>query len=194
MKNSYIGQAWLVIVLAICFGGALAGVETALRPRIEANQRALTLDQIPELVPGAVKPEEETRPETVGEKKRQAYRAFDETGRQIGWVVKASGQGFADKITLLIGLNAKATTITGLFVLDQKETPGLGDKIREAEWRRQFSDKSTAEKVGCVKAEPAEGNNILALSGATISSDSVCKIVNKAVAELRDELAAAVKE
>ena len=44
MKNSYIGQAWLVLALALCFGAALAGVESALKDRIEPDHhRALRL-------------------------------------------------------------------------------------------------------------------------------------------------------
>jgi electron transport complex protein RnfG len=41
-----------------------------------------------------------------------------------GWVVKTKGQGYADTIELLLGLSPDLRTITGLFILDQKETPG----------------------------------------------------------------------
>ena len=53
MKNSYIGQAWLVLALALCFGAALAGVESALKGRITANKLAATVEQIPSLVQGS---------------------------------------------------------------------------------------------------------------------------------------------
>ena len=53
MKNSYIAQAWLVIVLSLCFGVALAAVQTTLSPKIDANKLRDTIGQIPNLVPGA---------------------------------------------------------------------------------------------------------------------------------------------
>ena len=49
-----IAQAWLVILLALIYGAALATVQTTLSPKIEANIRAETYDQIPRLVTGAV--------------------------------------------------------------------------------------------------------------------------------------------
>ncbi len=96
MKNSYIGQAWLVILLSLCFGGVLAGVQLALQQRIEENKLAETRSQIPLLVPGAR--EEESKVDTVAG--QRVYRALS-GGRQIGWVIAGGGQGFADRIELL---------------------------------------------------------------------------------------------
>lgn len=187
MKND-IGQAWLVILLSLFFGGALAGVQAKLQGRIEENRLAETLSQIPYLVPGAQSGE---ATDVAG---RSVYRAMA-GGRQVGWVVPAGGQGFADRIDLLIGLDAGAKTLTGLYVLDQKETPGLGNKIVEDAWRGQFEGKATAAPLQVTKAEAAAQSEIRAVTGATISSESVCDIVNSTVAVLRDELAAgAIRE
>ena len=40
MEKNVLKQAWLVLVLAVCFGAALAGVHVGLSGRIEANRRA----------------------------------------------------------------------------------------------------------------------------------------------------------
>jgi len=181
-KKNYLSQAWLVLALALCFGSALAGVESALKARIEANKLAETLGEIPALVGGA----ESGRPaELAG---RTVYRAMA-GGRQIGWVVPASGQGFADKIEVLIGLDVTAERLTGLYVLSQKETPGLGNRITEEAWLEQFANKPAAGALLVSKAQPLADNEILAVTGATISSQSVAKIVNQAVAEFRQALA-----
>ena len=50
MKNNYLVQAWLVLILAVAFGGALAGVKIALQPRIDQNQKDETLQQVPTLI------------------------------------------------------------------------------------------------------------------------------------------------
>ena len=52
--------------------------------------------------------------------------------------MKTKGQGYADTIERLLGLSTDFRSITGLFVLDQKETPGLGNKIITDAWRSQF--------------------------------------------------------
>ena len=101
--------------------------------------------------------------------------------------IPARGPGFADKIELLIGLDLEGETITGMAVLDQKETPALGNKIQDAKWREQFRKKSTSEPLTVTRSAP-RGNEIQAVSGATFSSRSVCKIVNKAVQDFREQL------
>jgi electron transport complex protein RnfG len=101
--------------------------------------------------------------------------------------VPASGQGFADRIELLVGLNTDLSTITGLYVLNQKETPGLGNLITSDElFLNQFAGKSTEEPLVAVKTDPVAGSNqIRALTGATISSESVADIVNDAMDNLK---------
>jgi electron transport complex protein RnfG len=208
MKNNYIGQAWLVLLLALIFGSSLAGVQTALEGRIKKNKRADTMSQIPNLVPGAATGKQEIMGDLV------VFRAMDDSGKQVGWVVQAGGQGFADVIELLIGLNRDASKITGLYILDQKETPGLGNRIvnpqdsvyakaqQETEqqeeaafskmgvddsFRLQFSGKSTVHSLSVTKQNDAAPDNekIDALTGATISSESVVDIVNKAITKFK---------
>lgn len=182
-------QSWLVVLLSLVFGGALAAVEITLAPRIRENKRNATVSQIPELVPGAVK--EASREQTVGG--AAVFAAFDASNRQVGWVVPAAGQGFADRIELLIGLDTGATTITGIYVLDQKETPGLGDYITAKErFRKYFEGQPTAAPLKVVKREVATGSGeVKALTGATISSESVAAIVNQRLKELGAALAGA---
>lgn len=182
MKNSHLGQAWLVIALALCFGAALAGVQAALQPRIEANKTADTLGQIPRIVPGAVRGEEALADG------RRVYRALDAAGRAVGWVVPASGQGFADRVELLVGFDAAVERTTGLYVLDQKETPGLGNKIADPGWRAQFEGKPVRGPLAVVKREASAPNEVQAVTGATISSESVVRIVNRAAARSRASL------
>lgn len=184
MKNSSIGQAWLVILLSLCFGGALAGVQTALEERIAGNRLAETLGQIPALVPGAIAG---TRKTVAG---RTVYSAEAEKGVPVGWVIPCGGRGFVDRIELLLGVDTTATVITGLYVLDQKETPGLGNKIIEAVWRDQFSGKSARKPLVVTKAGKAGANQIDAITGATISSESVCAIINQTMKTMGDKLVA----
>jgi len=201
-RNSNLCQAWLVLVLATLFGTALAGIQTKLGPIIEANKIEETMEKIPSLVLGeekAVKMMDQKDSLVVtsriieieknGIKKfYTVYDAFFKDGSMAGHVAKASGQGYADKIEVLVGLDAHADTITGLFILDQKETPGLGNRILEKPWRDQFLDKPSNKRLVVVKGGTGKGHEIDAISGATISSRSVTGIVNNTIADIKAQL------
>jgi len=202
LKKSNLAQAWLVLLLATLFGTALAGIQAKLGPVIEANKIRETMAKIPVLVLGedlaaelAADKQTLTIKSRVIEVKQSGtskfytvYDAWLPDGKMVGHVVKADGQGYADKIELLVGLDAQGKMLTGLFVLDQKETPGLGAKILEDGWRGQFKDKSTGNTLSVVKGGGAKDDQIDAISGATISSRSVTGIVNTAVANVLPQL------
>ncbi len=180
-KENYLKQAWLVVVLSIIFGASLSGVEMLLKDRINSNKQLETLSQIAKLVP------ESLSGEKVDINGMTVYKAMNGT-EQKGWVILAKGMGFADSIEILLGVNKDASKITGLYVLDQKETPGLGNKIVENDFRMQFQGKTTDSPLKTVKSNDNSGNKISAVTGATISSVSVCGIVNKALNNFREQL------
>jgi Na+-translocating ferredoxin:NAD+ oxidoreductase subunit G len=186
-KANYLQQAWLVLLLGFVYGGALAGVQTTLAPRIAQNRLQETLNVIPRLVPGAVIEQTEMMLITASDgRSERVYRTRNAAGEHNGWVLVAWGQGFADRIEVLVGLDEYFQTITGIYVLDQKETPGLGDYIRDADFLDRFQGKSADEPLRVVKNPPQMPGEIQALSGATISSWAVCDIVNQAIARLRE--------
>ena len=200
-QKSFLAQAWLVLVLAVSFGSALAFVQSSLSDIIAANKLNETLTQVPELVWGANAPQytADTRmpiqivPGTVSVKKAQKtayYSVFRVSRGDVisGWVVKARGQGYADNIEVLIGVDPDVETITGLFILEQKETPGLGNKITFPAWREQFAGRKTAKPFVVVKGKSTASNTIDTVTGATISSRSVAGIVNQTVIDIKGRL------
>lgn len=188
-NRNYLQQAWLVLLLGFLYGGALAGVHTSLAPRIAENRLQETLNVIPDLVPGAVIQQTEMLSIAgPGGQMERIYRTADAAGQHNGWVLVAAGQGFADRIEILVGLDPQFTTITGVYVLDQKETPGLGDDIRDAEFLDQFRGKSADIPLSVVKMSPSLPGEVQALTGATVSTWAVCDIVNQAIDQWRDPI------
>ncbi len=203
LKRSSLVQAWLVLLLAVGFGVSLAGVQLALGPMIEGNKINETLEKVPELLLGRVLAakmagenqslEIAPRQVTIQKPYRTKFYSVYEAryqGDLKGWVVKTKGQGYADTIELLVGLSPDLHTITGLFVLDQKETPGLGNKITTDAWRSQFVDVPTDRLLEVVKTGTSRPGEIDAVTGATISSKSVIALINAAIGDLRQPLSA----
>jgi electron transport complex protein RnfG len=200
-KNSNFAQAWLILVLALIFGSALAAVQVNLSGVIADNKLNETLERVPELVFGVTAAAGMTSPNasveitpgtvTINKDLKTSYYNLFRVAREgklAGWVVKAGGQGYADKIEIIIGLDPGAETITGLFVLQQKETPGLGNKITFPRWRNQFIRKKTSTPLVVTKGKSQAPNAIDAVTGATISSRSVTGIVNRTIDDVKGRL------
>ena len=92
---------------------------------------------------------------------------------ESGFVIETAVQGYADEITMLIGVNNEGT-VTGLRVLEMHETVGLGAAaLTDWEFLAQFLKN---------KGDAAVGDNIDALTGATVTSKAVARSFNAAVA------------
>ena len=93
--------------------------------------------------------------------------------------IEKTGSGMWGKIKVLVLFNAEKSQIKAVRILKQNETPGLGSRITEADFYEQFSEMQ-ANKVKLI-SNPAEPGEFDGISGATISSKSVEKIINSAI-------------
>lgn len=108
------------------------------------------------------------------------YAGFDNKNRFIGYAIKAQGPGFQDTITLLYGYQPDKQRIVGMAVVESRETPGLGDKIyKDAKFVANFSSLPTQQTLKAVKkGSKTKAFEIDAITGATISSKAVVRIIN----------------
>ncbi len=183
LASSFLKQVWLVLALAIVLSGSLALVNASLQPRIDANQQDRLQSAVFEVVPGGQSSQLE---QIAGQ---TAYRVLGADGKTVvGWALPTETVGFADKIRMIIGLSADGRSITGLSILDSRETPGLGDKIK-SEWRNQFVGQPADMQLEVIKPGQTADHPIDAITGATISSKAVTEGVNQQLASVRDALA-----
>jgi len=89
--------------------------------------------------------------------------------------ISESLQGYGGKITVACGISVKDKTIYGVDILQAKETPGLGAKIKEKKFLTQFTGK-TANESAWAKIRKDQGE-IDAITGATISSRAVSEAI-----------------
>lgn len=108
--------------------------------------------------------------------------ANDANGERIGYVVAAvSPNGYGGDISVAVGIDSKTNTVTGFSVLSNSETAGLGARCNEDEFVSQFTGKD-ATSIEYVKGGGATGNQIDAISGATVTTNAVTEAVNTALA------------
>jgi len=179
---SFLRQSWLVLILASGLSAALAGVDYGLRDRIAENARQRLEKAALEVVPGGVVSE---AVEVAGVK---MYRVRDDSGALRGWAMPAEGRGFQDRIRLMVGLSNDGDRVTGLTILESNETPGLGDRIQQPEFRNQFVGKSTEHPFTRSGPGVSASAPVDAITGATISSSAVIDAINSQINLVGKEL------
>lgn len=189
----FIQQSWLLIVSSFVFGLLLAVTNAALSPRIEQNKIRKLDTLMLNLLPGAGSFEVETELKLVSPQGEtltiNLYRATDRINRTVGYCFNASGPGFADKIDLVVALDANLDKIVGFDVLASNETPGFGDRIKLDYYRNQFAG-APAQKLQLVKTgDPKKiDSEIVAVTGATVSSNAVVEILNDYIRQIKTDL------
>ncbi len=95
------------------------------------------------------------------------YPAKAEDGSIVGYAVIAlAPNGFSGEFPVMVGID-KEGKIIDTYVLEHKETPGLGSKMTEEGFKSQFRGKSLDNTKWQVKKD---GGDIDAITAATISS------------------------
>ena len=113
----------------------------------------------------------------------KVYLGHDAAGKRVGFAVSAGENGFEDLVTLMFGYDATAHELIAMKVIGNKETPGLGNKIEtDSAFVNGFVNAGAplnGVKSGTGKTGP---NDVVMITGATISSRAVIRIINDAVA------------
>ncbi len=180
----------MVVVLTsvgLLSGSFLATVGHLTKERIALNKQRETEEAIIQVIPGIVSSQK-----LYEERDLSVYGGMDEEGNIVGFAIQASGIGFQDKITLMLGTNASLKKINRLAILDQKETPGLGAKIADSEffllyWENKDSSGTiTLRKPAVSSPEELLPTEVNTITGATISSEAVLSIVNTSLEQVRE--------
>jgi electron transport complex protein RnfG len=96
----------------------------------------------------------------------EIYPAFSSNQFVGAAVIGASEKGFSGLVKLMVGFT-ETGEIKNIEVLEQKETPGLGTKMKDEKFLQQFRGKNPSTFNLLVKKD---GGEVDALTGATIST------------------------
>jgi len=176
----------LTLALAgLVSGLAIVSAYTLTLPQITANKAERLHQAVFEVLPGSrqLTPLAWDGQKLVpaGKEEPAVYEAADSTGAFVGFAVPGEGAGFQDNIKLIYGYEPGEKKIVGMQVLESRETPGLGDRIlKDQHFLGQFRNLAVEPSIVLVKGK-GEGratNEVDAITGATISSTAVVKILN----------------
>ena len=159
-----------VTLLLICAAVAavLAGVNAITKDRIADIQAQKTQDAIAVVLPGAAGVEEIP---VTGESGivTAVYAA------EAGYAVQVAPGGFDGPVTMMVGVSEGK--VTGISVISHTETPGLGAIAGDASAK---GETFRSQFVG-LRGNLTVGENVDAISGATITSKAVVSGVNAAL-------------
>jgi electron transport complex protein RnfG len=192
-------------IAGLCSGLAIVGIFLVTQPMIERNRAEALEAAIYRVLDGAktrvafvLRDGKLTRFESPDDslpKEEAVYAGYDEAGGLVGFAVPAEGPGFQDTIKLLYGYDVEKKRVVGMEVLESRETPGLGDKIiKDADFVGEFRDLAVDPEIVVVKGGATRENEVDAISGATISSNAVVRIINESNSHWLDYLAQAESE
>ena len=186
-------QSWLLITASFFFGLLIAVTSAALSPRIEqnkVNKRNRLVGAILKEAKNFVLDSEIEIESMQGQKEKiEVFRAMSETDECVGWSFNAIGPGFADKIELVVAVDKDFLYLKGFDVLSSNETPGFGNQIKFDYFRDQFKGAPAGELRLATSGDNTKiDSEIIAISGATISSEAVVDIINNSVTQIKKQI------
>ena len=198
--NSNIYTFVYMTVVVIIVAVLLAVVSQALAPKQQAN---ILLDKQKQIL-GALKIDYSTGDpadiymalvnDTLRYGEQEVYVA--NLNGAVKYILPLSGKGLWGGIGGYLALDEDKNTIYGVNFNHESETPGLGAKIVEPEFRSQFEGKHIRNAEGAVVSvavlkagKHAEGQEqVDAISGATITSSGVSTMLEVNLAEYAEFL------
>lgn len=160
----------------------LAGVFSIAQPLIQESKQAAIQNALEKVLPQA----NDFKKIASESDQSYYYKGLNDKNSTIGYILPAQGKGYSSIIEILVAIN-KQKKILGLKIISQQETPGLGTRImeikkgEEAPWfQKQFINKSLKD----IKLKK-DGGQIVAITGATISSKAVVNAIHNGLSSYK---------
>ena len=126
-------------------------------------------------------------PKVAAEKFPAVKKAFSITcGEKHYYAFAASPLGYKDAINLFVAIDDEKGEIMGVKVGRHNESPEYADYITREWFLSRFSGKDTGGYLNRVVLEATQPNDIVQVTGATVSSQAVINGVNAAMGAYRE--------
>ncbi len=158
-------------VVFILSGAVLAFVYAGTEPRIKTIEKIEKQKALKSLIPEASVINSAGSYEPLPGKTAHYYVAKDKNGKPIGYIATSYSKGYSSIIKMMVAADPTMRLI-GIKVLDEQETPGLGDDVKQKYFQDRFKGKTLDQLVVVKTPDPTK---IQAITGATISSKACTK-------------------
>ncbi len=175
----------LAVIAAICTA-LVAATYQLTEERIAANEKALLEQSLQPALAGLFYDSgvSESRlvlqppHELPGNEPAFVYRVYAEERPVAALFAVTARDGYAGPIRVLIGVDM-AGVITGVRILQHRETPGLGDRIEasRSDWVFQFDGRSMGNPLLAGWALQIDGGEFDQLTGASVTPRAVIKAI-----------------
>lgn len=114
--------------------------------------------------------------ELPGKEAAIIYRIFAEGEPVAALFVVSARDGYAGPIRMLVGIDMEGV-LTGVHVLEHRETPGLGDRVEstKSDWVKQFVGRSLVNPESSGWAIKGDGGQFDQLTGASVTPRAIVK-------------------
>lgn len=171
-----------VLVMGTVSGAMLVGISAFTSPLIQKNEefalKSAVLDvlEVPHEKSNLVK----IFDEQVKIIKKGNYIFYNAADGSVAFEFR--GPGLWGPIAGMISLEKDLKTVRKIKITYQEETPGLGARIAEVNYLKQFKNKEISPRLVFVPEGKSSGKNqVDAITGATGSSRAFEKLINENV-------------
>ena len=137
----------VLAVIAMVSAGILSVVYSTTSVIIEENQARALESSVFEVLPGTARVEILRRsadelgvddPQEMREQEQRTtliYQGVDDQDQILGYAFVGEANGYGGVIRVLVGVDEKTDQILNIKILSHTETPGLGDRIEDEDFR-----------------------------------------------------------
>lgn len=189
-KPSTLYSVLFMIILAAVFTGVLSALNIVTADTIAKNsvidqQRAILKAASIDVEDEEVEKIFEKDFEKIADNPREVYRYNGDEKK--GYVFSYEGGALWGNVKGYVGINEEQNKLLGISVFKNNETPGLGGRITEDWYQNQFRDLEVKDGDFIVYKPSPEGN-VDAITGATLTSNSMREMLNKEIQAFREEI------
>ncbi len=177
-------------LIAVLSGLALGGLNELTFETIQINilkfKKVPAVADIYEILSGELSPDErvaveegllsEKRYVDLGLTEPSLFFVVRKDGEPFAVALEDYGQGFGGNLGVMVGFEIETGDLVGIGITTMSETPGVGTRVKDAVFVKQFKGMS---KDAILKVKK-DGGEVDALSGATVSSRAVAQAMDSA--------------
>ncbi len=192
-KQSFVYTVVFTFVVAFIFVALLAGANAMTVEQVRFNQQIRRQRAILTAMDVPYETEQEVA-EIFDNVEEVEYNGVSllqlDFDGETRYAQEVSGGGVWGTIRVILGIQSDGERLLGIEVLEHNETPGLGGRIDEDWFKRQFREKKIIDGTIELNEQPGEGDfdpdsgRIDRITGATGTSTSMRRIINASLEEV----------